>query len=227
MYQTATQIAERMPDTHLLMSNEPEMESSLHYHQLSLLVTCLEWYWRDRANYFIGANLTVYFSSKQLKKREFRGPDFFLVNDVSNQPRPSWVVWEEDGKYPNLIIELLSDSTATVDRGIKKQLYQDCFRTPEYFWFSPDSLEFMGYRLNGHQYQEIPLTNNRRWSEELELYLGVEAGKLRYFTPDGELVPTLQEVALQEKAIATQATLRADHLATYLRSLGINPEDIV
>lgn len=248
MYQSALQFSEKMPDARVLMSDEPEMESSLHYFQLLLLVTCLEWYWRDRSDYFIGANLTIYFSRQQLKNRDFRGPDFFLVNGVSNHPRPSWVVWEEDGQYPNLIIELLSDSTENVDRGIKKQLYQDRFRTPEYFWFSPETLEFMGYRLVGHQYQEIPLTEgNKRWSEELELYLGVEAGKLRYFTPDGELVLTPQESALQEIAIAEaaqqaaaqaqqmaksaqqraeQEKQRADALASYLRSLGINPEEI-
>jgi hypothetical protein len=127
----------------------------------------------------------------------------------------------------------------------------------------------MGYRLVGHKYQEIPLTNtNKRWSEELELYLGVKEGKLRYFAPDGKLVPTPQETALQEIAIAEQETLRAeqekhradeetlraeqetlraeqekhradeetlraeqekhraDTLASYLRSLGINPEEI-
>jgi glucan-binding YG repeat protein len=113
----------------------------------------------------------------------------------------------------------------------------------------------MGYRLVGHQYQEIPLTStNKRWSEELELYLGVEQGKLRYFTPEGELIPTPQEAALQEIAIAESAQQlsqqaqqmaeqeklradqaqqqaeqekhRADTLASYLRSLGINPEEI-
>ena len=99
----------------------------------------------------------------------------------------------------------------------------------------------MGYRLIGHNYQEIPLTEtNKRWSEELNLYLGIEGGKLRYFTPKGELVPTPQEMALQEMAIAERETLRAeqetlradqekhraDTLASYLRSLGINPEEI-
>jgi Uma2 family endonuclease len=262
MYQTALQFSEKMPDARVLMSDEPEMESSLHYLQLLLLVTSLDWHWRERNDYFIGANLTIYFSRQQLKNRDFRGPDFFLVNGVSGHPRASWVVWEEDGQYPNLIIELLSESTENVDRGIKKQLYQDRFRTPEYFWFAPDSLEFMGYRLIGHNYQEIPLTDtNKRWSEELELYLGVEGGKLRYFTPEEELVPTLQETALQEMAIAEQETLRAeqathraeqetlraeqathraeqetlraeqekhraDTLASHLRSLGINPEEI-
>jgi Uma2 family endonuclease len=227
MYQTAAEIAEQMPDARFLMSEEPEMESSLHYLQLLVLVTCLDWYWRDRNDYFIGANLTIYFNRQQLKNREFRGPDFFLVKGVENHPRPSWVVWEEGGQYPNLIIELLSDSTAQTDRTLKKQLYQDRFRTPEYFWFSPDSLEFAGYRLVGHQYQEIPLTaEGRRWSEELELFLGIQNHQLRYFTPEGELVATPQEVALQEMQKVKREKQRADRLAMYLQSLGIDPDNL-
>ena len=53
MYQTALQFSEKMPDARVLMSDEPEMESSLHYLQLLLLFTSLEWHWRDRNNNFI------------------------------------------------------------------------------------------------------------------------------------------------------------------------------
>jgi Uma2 family endonuclease len=137
-------LADEMPDARRFESDEPEMESSLHYLQLMVLVASLELLWRDRTDYFLGANLTVYFSRKQLKNRDFRGPDLFLVQDTTPEPRKSWVVWEEDGKYPDLIIELLSDSTAEVDRKLKKQLYQNSFHTHEYFWFSPDTLEFQG-----------------------------------------------------------------------------------
>jgi Uma2 family endonuclease len=225
MYQTAEQFALTMPDARVLMSDEPEMESSLHYLQLLLLVTCLDWYWRDKNDYFVGANLTIYFSRQQLKNHDFRGPDFFLVKNVSNHPRPSWVVWEEDGQYPNLIIELLSDSTAKSDRGIKKQLYQDRFRTPEYFWFSPDDLEFKGYRLAGHQYEEIPFTTSGKcWSEELELFLGIHNQQLRYFTADEMLVPTPKEAALQEKERADLEKQRVDQLVAQLRSLGVEPQ---
>jgi Uma2 family endonuclease len=232
MYQTASQFADTMPDARVLLSDEPEMESALHYLQLMLLVTCLNWHWQNKTDYFIGANLTIYFSREQLKNREFRGPDFFLVNGVSNDLRPSWVVWEEGGRYPNLIIELLSNSTASVDRTLKKDLYQDRFRTPEYFWFSPETLEFMGYRLMGHQYQEIPLTiSGKRWSEELGLFLGIKDQRLRYFTPEEALVLTPDEAALQEKQRAEQEKQRAeqekqraDRLAAQLRSLGIDPE---
>ena len=155
MIMTSREMADLMPDFTQLESNEPEMESSLHYAQLALLVACLEWLWQDRTDFFIGANLTIYFSRQQLKNHDFRGPDFFLVKNTKKHPRKSWVTWEEGGQYPDIIIELLSDSTAKVDRTLKKELYQDRFRTPEYFWFSPETLELQGYRLTSQVYEEI------------------------------------------------------------------------
>lgn len=62
MVMTAQQLADLMPDATQLYSDEPEMETSAHYAQLALLVTCLEWLWRDRDDFFIGASLTIYFS---------------------------------------------------------------------------------------------------------------------------------------------------------------------
>lgn len=222
---TAEELADLMPDATQLDSNEPEMESSLHYAQLALLVTCLEWLWRDRSDFFIGANLTIYFSREQLKNRDFRGPDFFLVTHTERRPRRSWVVWEEGGQYPDLIIELLSPATATVDRSLKKILYQDRFRTPEYFWFAPDTLEFEGYRLMGQQYEPIATTEaGWRWSQVLGLYLGVQEGMLRYFTSTGALVPTPEEAALEAERAVVEAEIRADRLAQQLRALGVEPE---
>lgn len=222
---TAQQLADLMPDATQLESDEPEMESSLHSAQLSLLVSCLEWWWRTRQDFFIGDNLTIYFSRQQLKNRDFRGPDFFLVKQTQRQPRKSWVVWEEDGKYPDLIIELLSDSTADIDRGLKKNLYQDRFRTHEYFWFSPDTLEFAGFRLVSQRYQPItPTTQGLLWSEALDLFLGIDSGKLRYFQPNGQLVPTPEEDALAAQQRADEAQQRAERLAEQLRSLGIDPD---
>jgi Uma2 family endonuclease len=232
MVLTPQQLDAIMPDASQLYSDEPEMESSLHYMQLLLLVTCLEWLWRDRNDYFIGANLTIYFSRQQLRNRDFRGPDFFLVKQTQKHPRNSWVVWEEDGKYPNLIIELLSTSTADTDRNLKKNLYQDRFHTPEYFYFSPDTLEFAGFRLVGSEYLDIaPNANGWRWSQELDLYLGIDSGKLRYFTLEGVLVPTPEEAALQTQLELQQQTLelqqerqRGERLAERLRTLGMDVE---
>ena len=228
MFVTAQQLEQQMPDATRLLSDEPEMESSLHYMQLLILVTSLEWLWRDQNDFFIGANLTIYFSRQQLKNREFRGPDFFLVKNTEKIPRTSWVVWEEDGRYPDLIIELLSNSTAKIDRNLKKALYETRFRTPEYFWFSPETLEFTGLRLVGNQYQEIvPNKQGLLWSEVLDLYLGVANGQLRYFTATGELVPTPEETAtkIQKEALQLKnQALQAEQEALQLKNQALQAE---
>ncbi len=122
-----------------------------------------------------------------------------------------------------MIIELLSNSTADIDRNLKKNLYQKSFHTPEYFYFSPDTLEFAGFKLVGSEYEEIAANSNGwRWSQELSLYLGIESGKLRYFTANGSLVPTPEEAALQAQLDLEQERQRAEQLAERLRSLGID-----
>lgn len=241
-----------MPDANYLYSDEPEMESSLHYSQLALLMSCLEFFWENRDDFFIAANLTIYYSPQQIKTRDFRGPDFFFIKGVERRDRLSWVIWEESGQFPNVIIELLSESTAAVDRTTKKELYAHCFETPEYFWFGPYTLEFVGFRLVNGDYEPIlPNAQGHLWSEEMELFLGIHDRKLRYFDPQGKIVPTPREAAEQAilqtdiavsradeeriradgaQALAEKQRIRADEersraerLADHLRSLGIDP----
>ncbi|MBD1924901.1 Uma2 family endonuclease [Trichocoleus sp. FACHB-90] len=189
-----------------LDSDEPPLESELHLRQIMLLIQCLEWWWRDRMDFYACGNLTIYYSPRQRKSEQFRGPDFFVVLGTQRKPRKSWVVWEEDGKYPNVIVEILSSKTAATDRGLKKQIYQDIFRTPDYFWFSPDSLEFKGFHLLDGRYQELePNANGWLWSQQLELYLGIHESRLRFFTAEGQLIPTPEEMAQQERQQKEQA----------------------
>lgn len=204
-----------------LESNEPPLESDLHLLQIKLLLDCLNWLWRDRNDYYATGNLTIYYNPQKIKSRDFRGPDFFVVLGAEKRLRKSWTVWDEGGRYPNLIVEILSKSTAAVDRGLKKQLYQDIFRTPDYFWFDPETLEFEGFHLVDGEYQSIePNSQGWRWSQQLHLYLGLHNEQLRFFTPEGALVPSLEELA-QESERSQQ---RADQLANRLRELGIDPD---
>jgi Uma2 family endonuclease len=178
-----------------LWSNEPPLESDLHRKQIDLLIRLLEWLWRDRQDFYVSGNLTIYFSPNQKKSEDFRGADFFVVLNAERKPRKSWVVWEEDGKYPNVIVELLSSSTAATDKGLKKQIYAENFRTIDYFWFDPQTLEFAGFHFVDGKYQ--PLEANPQgwlWSQQLELFLGVYNSQLRFFTADNKLVATPEEL---------------------------------
>ncbi len=108
-----------------LYSDEPPWETDLHLHQILLLLTCLEWIWEERQDFYATANSSVYYSPQKITSRDFRGPDFFVVLNTERKLRKSWVLWEENYKYPNFIVEILSGSTAQVDRTTKRDLYQD------------------------------------------------------------------------------------------------------
>ncbi|RUT02911.1 hypothetical protein DSM106972_058310 [Dulcicalothrix desertica PCC 7102] len=155
-----------------LYSNEPPLETELHLEEIILLLKCLKWLWRSRTDFYAAGNLTIYYSLKQSKTEDYRGPDFFVVLDTQRKTRKIWTIWEEGGKYPNLILEILSPSTANTDKNFKKKLYQDTFRTPDYFWFDPESLEFAGFHLVDGKYEPLqPNAQGHLWSQQLAYIL--------------------------------------------------------
>jgi Uma2 family endonuclease len=231
-------------------SNEPELEDSLHLAQIVLLLTCLEWWWQKRQDFFVAANLSIYYQPPELQSKKFRGPDFFVVLGTERRPRRSWLVSRENGQYPNVIVEILSRKTAKTDQTTKRDLYQNLFQTPEYFWFNPDpkKLEFVGLRLQAGHYQDIPRTaEGWMWSEQLELYLGIANHQLRYFTPEGVMIPNFEEEsaqsgeiikaleqrlereqrrAEQSESVVQQQSEELERLRSYLRSQGIDPNQL-
>jgi Uma2 family endonuclease len=211
-----------------IWSEEPPLESYAHLQQILILLQSLEWLWQDRNDYFAAANLTIYYSPNQKKSEDFRGPDFFVVLGTERRlDRKSWVVWGEGGKYPDVIVEILSPSTAKIDRGEKKQIYQDIFRTPDYFWFDPETLELQGFRLMEGQYQAIePTDRGWLWSDRLGLFLGIYQQQLRYFNREAELIPTPAEVAKQERQEKVLALQKIEQLKSRLRELGADLEGI-
>lgn len=211
-----------------IWSEEPPLESYAHLQQILILLQSLEWLWQDRNDYFAAANLSIYYSPNQKKSEDFRGPDFFVVLGTERRlDRKSWVVWGEGGKYPDVIVEILSPSTAKIDRGEKKQIYQDIFRTPDYFWFDPETLELQGFRLMEGQYQAIePTDRGWLWSDLLGLFLGIYQQQLRYFNREAELIPTPAEVAKQERQEKVLALQQIEQLKSRLRELGADLEGI-
>lgn len=167
----------------------------------------------------------VYYSLKQLKTQDFKGPDVFIVKDVDGtRERLYWASWQEDGRLPDVIIELLSQRTEQNDLGAKKQLYERTFHTMEYFCVDRGVERLMGWRLRG-RYQEIqPDERGWLWSEELGLWLGAWHGRylarehtwLRFYHEDGSLVLLPDEAEKQradsEKQRADSEKQRADDL---------------
>ena len=194
------------------------LESPWHRAQINLLLESLDYHWQNRSDYYAGGNMFLYYSRQQVRNREYNGPDFFIVQGVDgSQERKYWVVWEEGGRYPDLIIELLSPSTARQDKTTKKDLYDQVFHTPEYYCFDPDTQELSGWHRhpNGYEALDLDPTTGRLWSGVLNAWIGTWRGKfigredvwLRFFNDEGQLIPILAEA---EAARAEAETARAN-----------------
>ena len=188
------------------------MESARHKAQMDLLIDALIPWLEQREDGYVGGNMFVYYSLAQVRNRDFKGPDFFAVLGVPKGERRSWVVWEE-GKAPDVVIELLSASTAEADKNEKRLIYQNQMRVPEYFWydpFNPDDWE--GFSLQQRYQPLIRNELNQLISQSLGLalqrwqgsYKGIDTVWLRWATLQGELLPTPQEIAEQERQLAEQ-----------------------
>ena len=194
------------------------METQRHVLQMQMLIDTLLSWLAQREDGYVGGNMFLYFSAAQIRNQDFRGPDVFVVLGVPKGERLSWVVWDE-GKAPDVVIELLSESTASKDKTDKKQIYQDRVRVPEYFWYDPFHPEdWAGFSLQNGVYQPIS------WDEQGRLvsqciglalvrwqgsYKGVQATWLRWATLEGNLLATPEEEAAQAQQEAAQAQQEA------------------
>jgi len=216
------------PSSATLVCDDGEpMESARHRQQMIVLIESLEFAWRERSDFYVGGNMFLYFSEVQAKNNDFRGPDVFVVTNTSRRERRAWVVWEEDGKAPDVIIELLSDKTEAVDRGEKMRIYARSLKVGEYFLYDPFSHVFEGYDLDPRRQAYVPktpLASGQLRCEQLGLLLGKARGTLyavttewlRWFDADGRLLPMPSEQANAEQAradTAEQRTREAAHRA--------------
>jgi len=220
-------IETKLPQVELVAEDGvPVMESAWHVLNMLLLIEVITELFRGREDYWCGGNQFIYFNEEQARNRDFRGPDFYLVLGVPHEPiREYWCVWQEGGRYPNVIIELLSPSTAHLDRTTKKAVYEKTFRTPNYYCYDRATQRLEGWQLRDNQYQALPPDSRGwLWCDQLQLWLGTwhgrvqgsEATWLRFFDADGNLLLTGEEAAQRR---AEQAERDLAHLQARLAEL--------
>ncbi|MFM7427329.1 MAG: Uma2 family endonuclease [Elainella sp.] len=217
------------PPTDLIFDDGVPLESNRHRLAMNVLIRSMLVAYRERNDFFAGGNMFIYYSRTQRMNQDFRGPDFFVTLGVdASRERQGWVVWEEEGRYPDVIVELLSPSTESQDRGPKKEIYERIFKTRNYFIydpFNPSSLQ--GWQLDQRQtYQSLmPDERGWLWSDVLGLWLGTWRGVLdrepptgschwlRFYDAQGELVPLPEELAQREVEQAQQQAEQAQREA--------------
>jgi Uma2 family endonuclease len=193
----------------------PVGETPEHCENLLHLVAMLQQWFADDAMTYVAGNSFMYY--EEGNPRRHVSPDVFVVRGIPKlPPRRRYLVWEE-GKAPDLIIELTSPSTVAEDQERKFALYRDVFRVQEYFLFDPlgECLEprLQGFRLQRGKYVPIRRLKGRLPSKVLGLHLEPDDWELRPYDPKTNrwliTPPELyQVVTAQEQNLAAERQAR-------------------
>ena len=206
---------------------EPMAETPRHQRVMIDCMDIMQSHFRGFADVYIGGNMMLYY--EEGNPRKSISPDVFMVRGVSKQELRTYKTWEQQPTL-DFVLEVASPSTYTRDFNEKMEIYAKILKVKEYCIYDPyHEIEpyFIGFRLVGEAYEEIPFVNERIPSEVLGLELGEHDGVLRLYDPvKGEwLYPSgerLDEVEsrLEEEARARQeAESRAQHAEAELEKL--------
>ncbi|WP_247215387.1 Uma2 family endonuclease [Synechococcus sp. C9] len=218
---------------------EPLAETQTHVWVILSLLSMLSRYLGERAVVF--ADQFFYYIEGNPRARV--APDVMVVFGIEPGMRRSYKLWEE-GQAPGMIMEVTSEGTREMDWGFKKRLYEQ-IGVREYWLFDPLG-EWIEGQLQGYRLDEDGVYRSIKnpVSEVLGLRLQPGMGRLdlyrldngeKLLTPDElaqELIQkeqvleqTHQQLAQKEQELLLERQ-RAERLAAYLRSQGINPDEI-
>jgi Uma2 family endonuclease len=199
----------------------PMAETDWHRDLMTALIAMLKMSYAKVRRVYVSGNLLLYYVPGN--KRRHVAPDVFVVRGVSKRKRLYYLLREE-GKSPEMIIELTSQSTRKEDLNTKFLLYRDVLKVQEYFLFDPFA-EYLkpplrGYRLTDGQYVPIEPVAGRLPSEVTGLHLERDGTILRLYDPaTGRWLPTLEEAAAQAEAEREQVAAENERLRREIESL--------
>lgn len=206
----------------------PMGETPDHRDNLAYLVEMLRTWYAENDRVYVSGNMFIYYQPGDRLKHV--SPDVFVVKGIPRDVTPRrrrYLTWEE-GKNPDLVIELTSPSTREEDKDDKYQIYQATLRVREFFLFDPHH-EYLdpplqGYRLYRGRYRPIQPVDGRLPSDVLGLHLEGQDWLLRLYDPDtGKwlLTPPEEREALRQaegaRRQAEQARQQAEAEAERLR----------
>lgn len=210
---------------------KPMAESDLHRDIMLYLVRLLQRFFAGQMVYVSG-NLLIYY--EQGNRYKSVAPDCFVVRGVDPHLRKTYKIWEE-GKAPEVVFEVTSQSTQNEDLGKKMRLYAQ-LGVQEYYLYDPtaDYLQpsLRAFVLQGGGYVPMPPVREEVDLGELALVpdsveppefvsqlLGLritldEANQLQFYDlTDGKRLLSDEEARQAAEALAQSATLRAEQEA--------------
>lgn len=198
----------------------------------NLLLFLLESIWADRNDWFFGIDMGIYHTTG-VSHLVPVVPDGFLSLGVerrkADKSRFSYVVWEEQGIVPTFVLEMVSKTLgdeydSKLNTYAKLGVLYYIIYNPQY-WRRDQHQPFEIYKLIDREYQlQI---GEPFWMPEIELGIGrsnytsgtIQREVLYWYNQTGTRYLTSEEVAQTERQ-------QRQRLATKLRELGIDPDNI-
>lgn len=203
----------------------------------NFLLFLLQNIWQTRNDWFFGVDMGIYHTTG-VHPRVPVVPDGFLSLGVERRKdgksRPSYVVWEEQGIVPSLVLEMVSH-TPGGEYDTKMEIYKNLgvlyyvIYNPDY-WQRDRHQPFEVYKLIDHSYQ-LQL-GEPYWMPEIGLGIGrfrrmvgsIQLELLYWHDQQGNRYLSAEERAELEQQRAELEQQRADRLAARLRELGEDPD---
>ena len=212
-------------------------ERSFHADLVTYLMDVLKWYYHGQLC-ALYENLNIYQTANPLEYP--LAPDIAVFKGVSRRPIKSWRVGKS-GLAPQVVFEIASEETWKKDLDEKPLRYAR-MGVQEYFAYDPHepplprsaNRRLFGWRLDsGRQtIKEMSIgPNGSLWSPSLESRLVPDGATLRLYDRNGLMRLTRAEAEAQRANSAIQQAeaeaRRAQALAEKLRSLGIDPDQLL
>lgn len=211
---------------------KPMAENTEQYRWIVIIKENLEILFAGDENVFIAGDLLWYPVHSQLISPT--APDVMVVFGRPKGKRSSYRQWNEENIAPQIVFEILSPTNDAKEME-RKLVFYNTYGVEEYYIYNPQILQFDAWiRQNGN------LT--KLWdvdgfvSPRMGIKFETAQGELVIYRPDGqrflssvELEQRFQEERVrreQAELLLEQERQRAEQMAAYLRSIGVEPDDI-
>ncbi len=189
---------------------EPMAETPKHQQVMIDCMDVLQNHFRGSPDVYIAGNMLLYYEEGNPRKSV--SPDVFMVRGLSKKELRTYKTWEQPPTL-DFVLEVASPSTYTRDFNEKMEIYAKILRVKAYCIYDPYheiDPSFVGFRLVGEAYEEIPFANGRIPFEVLGLELGEHEGVLRLYDPvKSTWLFTSQERVAQESMARQEAESHA------------------
>jgi len=193
---------------------KPMAETDLHRELMVDLIDILQHRYANDPQVYVSGDLLIFYD--QGNKRRHVAPDVFVVFGVPKGRRDNYLVWDE-GKGPDVVIEVTSKSTKTEDVKTKPDVFLTKLGVREYFLIDPtqDYLDppLQGFRRVKNEFRPIRFVDGRLPSKVLGLHLERDRDTLRLWNPElGAWLPTYAERQAQSDQLRVTAESEVERL---------------